>query len=408
MWALCVFAFSIPLEAPDRFAFEVSTMTGAIFVVASLLSPRLSYGRVPWPAAWYAVYLFVLLVAFQTQGAEYPGGLYLGEVLVQAARLATWILLFWACTNLLRDPRAYRATLWALILGCIVRSALPLLDLARSTSSKGVERVAALGQNPNQSAQVLALGLLALIGLTYMQPRGSRRLRALSWGGVVLIAVGIVQTGSRGGLATAAIGALIFLSTGRTLRFRLKNLFVGSLLLGGLGFLAFRSGTMRSRVEKTVETGRLSEREVIWPVALRMIRDRPVLGWGPAVNKQELAARLNDAEHQSRDTHNLLLEVLTSSGVLGALPFLLGTWLCLRAAWNARTGPRGIVPLALMLATLAGNMSQNRLSWPVIWLILSLGLASEGIADGLAGAEHARRASRPNASSAPRPGEAAC
>lgn len=380
VWALCLFAFSIPLEAPHRFAFGVSATTGTVFVLSTLLDPRPSYGRLPWPVAGFFLFLLVLLVAFVMQGAAQPGGLYLAEVLIQALKLALWILLFWACANLLREPRVYRAALWALLLGGLVRVALSLLGLTRITSIEVVERVAAPVQHPHRSAQILALALLALVGLAYLRPPGTRGLRPLSWAGVGLILIGIVQTGSRGALATAAIGALIFLGTGRTLRIRVGHLLLGALLLSVLGFLALRSETMRSRVEQTIGTGRLSGREVTWPTALGMIRDRPVLGWGPVANQRELAARLDDAEHERRDTHNLLLEVLTASGVLGALPFLFATWLCLRAAWNARAGPRGVVPLAMVLAILAANMSQNWLTWPVFWLILSLGLASEDAA----------------------------
>ncbi len=375
-WALCLLAFSIPLEAPDRFAFEVSAMTAGLFVISTLLAPSKCYGRLPWAVGGYGLFLLVLLIAYVTQGVAYPGGLYSGEVAKQVVRLAMWVLLFWAGSNLLQDERLYRAALWALVVGCLVRAALPLLGLARSTSVKGVERVAALGQNPNQSAQVLALGLLALIGITYVQANGARRWRPLVWGGVGLIAVGITQTGSRGGLATAALGTLVFLGSGRTLRTRIRNVVVGALVLGCLGFLALRSDAMSYRVEKAVATGDMSGREEIWPATLSMIAERPWLGWGPVTNKRELAARLNDAEHERRDTHNLVLELVTATGLLGAIPFLFATWLCIRAAWRARTGPRRTVPLALLGAMLAGNMTQNRLTFPVLWLVLAIGFAA--------------------------------
>jgi O-antigen ligase len=377
-WALYLLAFSIPLEAPDRLPFEVTAMTGALFVFSTIFAPQACYGRLPWAVGWFGVFLLVTLLAFVTEGAAYPGGLYLRQVEIQTARLGFWLLLFWTCSNLLRNERIYRAALWSLIAGCLVRAALPVLGLARSATFKGTERVAALGQNPNQSALVLAMGLLALIGLTYIQPTATRRLRVLAWGGSALIAVGIVQTGSRGGLATAVIGALIFLGRGRTLRMRIRNLTVGLILLGGLSYLAIHLDTMSARLEKAVATGNLSDREVIWPLAVGMVRDKPLLGWGPVVNKHELAARLKDPDFESRDTHNVLLEVLTATGLLGAIPFLLGLWLCLGAAWSARTGPRGAVPLAMVVAMLAGNMSQNRLTWSVLWLVLAIGLASAG------------------------------
>jgi O-antigen ligase len=377
-WAMYLLAFSIPLEAPDRLPFEVTAMTGAAFVVATTLAVQQSYRRIPWALVWYAIFLLILITAFVTQGSRWPGGLFLQEAEIEALRLIFWLLLFWASSNLLRDETLYRATLNALIVGCLVRAALPILGLARSTSVKGVERVAALGQNPNQSAQVLALGLLALVGLSLVAPRGVRWARVLTWAAAALIAVGMMQTGSRGGLVTAAVGAVIFLGRGRTARARLRNFAVGVVVLGGLFYLASQSETMRARVEKTVETGHMSQREVIWPVALGMFRERPLLGWGPAVNTRELAVRLSDTEHERRDTQNLLLDVVTSCGLLGGVPFMVGLWLCLTAAWGARDGPRGVVPFALIAAMLAGNMTQNRLTWPVLWLVLALGPASTG------------------------------
>jgi O-antigen ligase len=160
---------------------------------------------------------------------------------------------------------------------------------------------------------------------------------------------------------------------------RIRNLAVGVVMLGGMGFLVLRSEAMLARIEKTAETGDMSGRDVIWPTLLTMVRDKPLLGWGPVTYKRELGARLNDPEHGQRDAHNLVLEVLTSSGVAGVIPFLFATWLCLRGAWSARTGPRGVVPLALVLAILVSNMTQNRITWPVLWLILAFGIASESV-----------------------------
>jgi O-antigen ligase len=136
-----------------------------------------------------------------------------------------------------------------------------------------------------------------------------------------------------------------------------------------------RSEIMRIRLEK-VEEGNLSHREDIYPALLGMFREKPLLGWGPITNKYEVASRLGDAETGRRDAHNVALEILTATGVLGALPFFLGVLLCVRAAWRARTGPWGSVPLAMVLAVLAGNMSENRMAGPLLWLVLACAAAS--------------------------------
>jgi O-antigen ligase len=143
--------------------------------------------------------------------------------------------------------------------------------------------------------------------------------------------------------------------------------------------LVVKSDVMLGRLAKVPE-GSFSQRENIFPTLLGMVREKPLLGWGPITNKYELARRLGDAVHDRRDAHNIMLEVLTASGLLGAIPFCLGLWLCVQSAWAARASPRGVVPLALLLAVLAGNMSENRIAGPLLWLILGCALASGTLA----------------------------
>ena len=376
-WALCLLAFSTPLEYPGRFAYEVTTMTGALFVLATLLQLRTCYRRLPWAVACFALYFNALLIALVTTGATYPGGQYLSEVAAMLEVILLRLLCCWACTNLLPAERLCRAVLWSLIVGCVVRAALPLTDLARTARAQGIggDRVTALGQNPNQSATVLALGALALIGLTYVQSRASVRARFLAWGAVGVIAAAMVQTGSRGGLLSLTIGLMVLLSTGKTLRLRVRNTTAALLALSIMGVFVARSSLMRARIELAQE-GRLSQREKIFPLLVGMFKDKPWLGWGPVTNKYELASRLRDPDFGRRDPHNVLLEVATSSGLLGGLPFLVGLGLCVRAAWRARSGRRGILPLAMVLAVVTASMSGNRLAAPLLWLVLAYALTS--------------------------------
>jgi len=377
-WALYVTVFLIPLEYPDRLVFEVSTIAGSCFLAVTVLQPRACYRLLPWAMLAFALYFGVEQLAFVTEGAVYPGGLYLDEVAKSFLLFLLWVLFGWVCSNLLREERLYRGALKSLVFGCLVRAALPLLGIGRTAHEQGTggERVTALGQNANQSAHVLALGLLAFIGLTYVQPAGVPPRRIFGWGAVVLIGVGIVQTGSRGGLVVFSVGLLVYLATGRTLRARIRNIAVAIMGFGVMIFIVSQSEVMRGRLERA-EEGSFSQRENIFPTLLGMFRERPTLGWGPVTNKYELASRLGDAIHDRRDAHNILLEVLTASGLLGTIPFCLGLWLCVRSAWLARAGPRGVVPLALVLAVIAGNMSENRIAGPLLWLILGCALASE-------------------------------
>ncbi len=376
-WTFLLLAFSLPLEYPNRFAYEVTTMTGTLFLVAAALQPQVCFGRVPGAMLCFGLFLNMLLVSLVTQGTTYPGGLYLPEVLKLFQFLCLWVLVFWAASNLLRQERMRRAALWALVLGCLVRAVLPFTDWARTArvQASGGERVTVLGQSANQSAQILAVGLLAMIGLVYLQGRVPRRARIPAWGAVALLLLSLVQTGSRGGLLSLCVGLLVFLAAGGALRTWMRNAVVGVLALGLVIAFAATSEVVRGRLA-LVQEGNLANRELLYPALVAMFREKPWLGWGPITNKYELALRVGESGQSRVDTHNVVLEIVTAAGLLGALPFLLGTGLCLRAAWSARAGPEAMVPFAMLAAVLVGNMTQNRIAGPLLWLTLAYALAS--------------------------------
>jgi O-antigen ligase len=377
-WALCAMTFSLALEFPERFPVEVSTIAGSTFLLCTLFHPARCYGWIPEAVAWFWLSLYVMLVALVFSGATYPGGLYLWDVTQYVLLLLLWILVFWVCSNLFEDERLARVALWALVAGCLIRSAMPLLGIGTTATPQGLggERVTVLGQGPNQSAQVLAVGLIALIGLTEVQRRRPGRLRLLAWAGIALITGGLVATGSRGGLTTFAAGLMVILLTGRTLRARLRNAAVAVAAAGLLTIAFARSDLLQRRFSQAVEEGNLAGREQIYPLSVAMFLEKPLLGWGPITNKYELGARLGDGTHQRRDAHNAILEILTACGIVGLIPFAFGVWLCLRSAWLGGAEERGVLPLALVVGVIVVNMSGNRLTAPITWLMLSYGLTS--------------------------------
>jgi len=73
-----------------------------------------------------------------------------------------------------------------------------------------------------------------------------------------------------------------------------------------------------------------------------------------------------------------VLHVLTTTGLLDAVPFFGGILLALRAAWRGRRGPLGVLPLALLVALLAGNMPAT-IVLKLQWVALALGFASSSL-----------------------------
>ena len=372
-WAFYLFVFSLPFEYPKRtIPWEVTTITCAVFLLATLLQPRVSLARLPSAVRWFAVYLYVLLGAFVADGGHYGDQVQKLFILLLEA-----VLLLWTASNLLRREDVARGALVSLGLACGLRAAIQLAGIAtkRVVEWTGGVRITALGQNENHSALILSAGVLALVGLTYARARGAPWPRLLTWPLVGAIGIAIVQNGSRGGMIALGAG-LLALALGRgSLAIRVGN---ATVVLVALGFLVWESSQsegMRNRFLQTAETGFMAGRERIYPTALRMVLERPLTGWGPLNNMYELGNRLPEQHIPRRDTHNLVLEVLTATGLLGFVPFAIGTWLCLRAAWRARGGAEGTLPLALLVALLVANMSANWIATPLLWLVFAYALA---------------------------------
>ena len=72
----------------------------------------------------------------------------------------------------------------------------------------------------------------------------------------------------------------------------------------------------------------------------------------------------------------MILEVLSATGVLGTIPFVIAVGLSALAAWRARRRLHGILPAALVAVVLVANMSGNRIVNKVFWLVFAYSVAA--------------------------------
>jgi O-antigen ligase len=365
---------SIPFEYPERsIPLEIPTLTGAVFLLTTLFHPRACYSRVPAAALWFAAYLAVFLVSV-TAGDDG----YISEGVAEFVVVLQGVLVLLAAGNLMQDERVARRSMATLVAACAVRAALPFLGFAKTADTvwTGGERVSALGQNANSAAMILAAGLVALVGLTFIR-RNRSRLRFLITGLLgALLGLAVLETGSRGGLASLLGGMLVFALAADSLRLRLRNGAIAVLAISLLTFATLRLPVMKNRLEDSMRTGNMAGRELLYPALWTMFVERPILGWGPVTNTYELAQRIGERERPHRAAHNIVLELLTASGLVGTVPFLVGAWLCVRGAWQARRGEHGVLPLALFAALLIANMSGDWIASKLVWLVLAYALAS--------------------------------
>jgi O-antigen ligase len=371
-----VFTFCLPIETTSIGA-EVSAtrLAGYLFLLMAILNPGVSFRRIPKALCWFGLYLCV----YATLGVVQPTALW-EEIYARVFTLFQLLVLFWVSYNLLRHPRIARGALLALGSSCALVAALQVTGIAVAPAAEE-QRVAAFGQNPNEAARSFAVGLLALTGLACAPDPRRSRYRLLAWPAIAVLGLAILQTSSRGGLLALGAGMGALLLVGQAPRVRLRNAAIAVLVIGLVGAVSYSSEASRQRWEAALVSGNLAHREQLYPNARDMFLEQPLTGWGPAAHLYELGRRTHyvrwaDPEQLSRDTHNLFLYVLTATGLLGSLPFLIGLWLCLHEAWRGRGGPEGMLPFALVVAMLIASMGSTGIHLKLLWFVLACGAAS--------------------------------
>jgi len=375
-----LFVFTIPFEAIDlgfmSGSLSLAKIPGFLFFASycfyySFLSPRRSFPCFPSAMWWFAAYVAVYAL----------NGLFISEELIgpfitRLLTLLQLIALFWLASSSFREERITRNIIVTFALASVVLSLGNLLEFP-GFSVVDSDRVSSLGHNPNTLAAIMAVSVLSIIGMTIVYKFRSPLRRIMFLGLAFPPLAVVVMTGSRGGMLALMLGlSLYILPCGAPKRLTTR-LVVACLAAVAVAYAIANDSVALSRWTATFEEGSLAGRERIYPVAAEMILERPLFGWGPFEMFYELGRRTRRL-WKTMDAHNLLLHLGLEVGAAGTVPFLVGLWLCTRAAWRARAGKLGLLPLSLMVATLAVNMSGTGLGRKFTWLIFALALGAGG------------------------------
>ena len=365
--------FSLPFEeALIAGGATLPKLFGVALAGVALLQPKICYSFPPKAFRWFLAYLLVHVLYGGYLILTPPNVPEFTETFIRSAfRLVQLGFLFWLSYNLLRDDQIAKGALWAFAVATILLSALQIVGITSDVSGTG--RMTAFDGNPNGLATVLSLGLIALFGLAYGRVQNDWKERAVFWLASGIIAIAIVKTGSRGAIVAIAGTLMVFFLNGKTIGAKLK---FGALVLASLVLLvvaSYQIDAVRVRWEQAFYEESLGGRERIFPAAVDMILDSPAIGWGPIVHLWELGPRLG---LPMRDEHNSYLYLLAEVGIVGALPFFIGLWLCLRSAWRARRRLAGFVPLLMLMFILLLSVKGTLHHRKYYWLVLAYALAA--------------------------------
>jgi len=380
-WSFAVFAAVIPFEsAPLSFtssSFSLAKLAGLIFfgcyfLYYNPLSRRRFLPPIPAPLWGFFGYAAVYLINGLLQNQ-----LSFTRIFTTMQLLA----LFWIASSLLKNDEMARTVSAAFALGAVALALGMLLELPGFSKPVAAgpgmdERFTSLQDNPSVLAFTVTLAATILVGFNL-----DTRLRSF-WNRILLISlimpliVAAVRTGSRGGVVTFLVALLVYLLPGQQSLPKLRALILGVCATGALMFVMTLYPNVLYRMEDTynpADGGLQPElREEFIYEAFKMFAERPFLG--NLSYMEEFAPRVGRFEPM--DTHNTFLHLLLEVGLFGAVFFSAGFLLCLRFAWKARSGPLGMLPLALMMATLVMNLVNTEHLTKSVWLVLGLSVAA--------------------------------
>ncbi|HXT02513.1 MAG TPA: O-antigen ligase family protein [Elusimicrobiota bacterium] len=377
--------FCIPLETlyvlnlsgstdPNAGGITFSKLIGLILFGLALVEWRRCFRRIPatfWMIAWY---LLALTMSELWIPRSLSGWFY--QVQFTVVQMAG---LFLISANLFADPEFRGSILefygwWASLV------AVGML-LGVTGGAFGENRDTVLGQDPNMAAAYFAMGAVCIAGnprifaSKWMIPR-----MILSPIAIVASILAILQTGSRGGLIAFAAGISALAVCGGKAT-RLRRSCIAAAVIAVLGFMIvreFQHGTnTAARLTASWNDGDTAGRTTIYDAAWAMVLEKPLMGYGGANNLFTLGTRLNETTNGifGRDTHNLLLAVLTEVGLVGAVPFLLAILYAMWIAWRHGTRTGDALPFALMCVQVLVNTSVTGHREKLFWIVFAAAAA---------------------------------
>ncbi|HWT65168.1 MAG TPA: O-antigen ligase family protein [Terracidiphilus sp.] len=356
---LLLFVFAIPWEYSLDFGApwgNVARLAG-LALLAVAIPAILQAGRVRalGTLQWASILLFAYL------GATYLWSI---EPEVTLGRLPGYLqelMIVWLVGELIDSKDDLHNLFRAWLAGCAVLAGLTLSSAVLALRGAEQVRFFAAGQDPNDTARFLALGLpIAALLADRSVMQWKRRISLLY---IPLGVIAILATASRGGFLTmlvSLVGCGVLMA--RTRRFRVLHMLVPLLaIVAAALFMIPRNSLLRiASIAEQANGGDLNQRVNIWQEGWNAFQRAPLLGHGAGTFVA--ASGLSSID----TAHNTALSVLVEGGILG-LAIGAGIFVCSIAMARSLKGALQIALLAMLaawtVASLVGTTGESRTTW---------------------------------------------
>ncbi len=386
-WLAAATAFLVPLILTPRllYYYDITPKVALVILAAALALAAACFELDSWIAfarsRWGRRYLIAAAGCIVTSGiaawrsAEHDLAWYGSNWRRMGAltECATVLAAVWIAQRAARSQRdlvmLLRATCWAGLLAALYGIAQyfgwdPILPRAAYAVGEGVFEIVRPPGTLGHSDYFAAFLIWPVFAGWVVS--AAERARAWRWVGsiaAVASSIAILLSGSRGALLGLACGAAVRMLLKRPAWRSLAA--VASIAMAALaGFYFSPAGErLRARVHWIEEDPVGGARLLLWRDSLTMAAQKPLIGVGPDAFSAEfpkfestaLARAYPDFYHET--PHNLLLDVLTSVGVLGLLALAAVAFAAIAGGLQARRSnlPEVLAFLPGLAATLAAH-----------------------------------------------------
>ncbi|MET0404529.1 MAG: O-antigen ligase family protein [Cystobacter sp.] len=243
--------------------------------------------------------------------------------------------------NVITTPRRLAVVCGALVLGSIVTSYGVIHSHFTGTPETLVEGYRAhwaeVYADPNRSA--MNIGIIVPLAVAFLARKESGFwMRALSLAAIVMAAVAIVFTYSRGGFIGLALAMGVWALREKK---KLRSVMIGIVMALGLIIFAPKSFWQRNETVATLhQDASAMGRVYAWQVTSRMSLDKPLLGVGAGAFRHAWFDYAPPEATRAYVAHNIFLDVIGEMGWVGLLFFLVFAGSSTGGAFAASRDPR--------------------------------------------------------------------
>lgn len=359
----CIPFFSVTISFAG--VWSVSILSIALYGVSMtpLLYTSFKIGRYYGRFVFIPFYYFLFLTLINL--IYYDGG---GAPIVNTTLFLCFLFFILLLIHANKDSKAMLICLYGIAFGCILQSILATMGVGVEINPDNM-RLELFGMNPNSVGIMMCMGAIIIFSEFVMKDCLKLGLwRFLFLLAAIPISATIVLTGSRTAvvLFVAAIIVILFFNPVKSKFIKYAVIILGAI---ALFFVAQKFMTednvLVERIEMSTESGDLSGRDALWKDIVPAILESPIWGYGETgyygfVAKKALGVELSP--------HNVFLEVLALTGMIGLIMWLIFWSKIFRYAWYCYKKEKVLLPMLMLLPMIVCLLSGQfiTVSWAYI------------------------------------------